>query len=290
MKKIIAAAVATAFVAPAFAAEVTVSGFTELAYSDAETSTTTTESVVEESAVKITATTEIAGGVTVTTDLNIQGAGGNDGGNSITLAGDFGKLAIGDESGAIDSFDKGDIFFIGSNKVGAGANDASINWTLPSLAEGLTVVVAHSPKEGTVSEDAANQVSGDLSGFGARYSFGPASIAYAVESVGTTDNTFAQVTYSVGGLGAMYEMNEADVAGAKTDYTAATLTYSMGDTTFAAGKKSTKADGSAKTVDQTVIGIHQSLGGGVTAFVESSNDDTASTKPSTTALGLSYSF
>jgi outer membrane protein OmpU len=290
MKKIIALAVAGAFVAPVYAADVSVSGFIELGYVDSVKTTGTTKSVNEESAVKVTATSEITGGTTVTADINLNGAGKNDGGNSITLAGAFGKLAVGDESGAIDSFDGGDIFFIAGNQIGGGASDASINWTAPTFAEGLTVVVAHSPKEGTVAEDGANVVKGDLTGFGVRYAMGPVSVAYAIEDVGTTDNTFAQVKGSVAGISAMYEMNESDAAGTKTDFTAMTVVYSVGNTTFAYGAKTTKPNGSAKTADQTSFGIHQDLGGGLTLFVESSDDNTATEKPSIAAVGLEYSF
>ena len=66
------------------------------------------------------------------------------------------------------------------------------------------------------------------------------------------------------------------------------FTYSMGDLTFAmAQAEDTTAD--AVTADVTAVGVHYSMGGGVTAFIENTSDDRDADKD-TTAVGLTMKF
>jgi hypothetical protein len=101
MKKIIAAAVAAAFVAPAFAADITISGDQEFSYVD----TNGTTSTAIDGDFNIKASTETANGLAVSADINISDEGEDDGSNSLTVAGPFGKLDMGDTSSAADNVD-----------------------------------------------------------------------------------------------------------------------------------------------------------------------------------------
>jgi hypothetical protein len=290
MKKIIAAAVATAFVAPAFAADITISGSMEQAYVDAKTTTSTTKSFKEDTALVFTASGEAGNGISVSTDINLAGDGSNDGGNSITLAGPFGKVDLGDASGAIDSIDdQTDVFKTYDNGIDAGSNDAAVQWTLPLGVDGLTVVYAFSAKDGNDGQNSGN-VSSDLSGISAKYAFGNATVAYGSEDVGTDEYTFAGVTYSVAGIKAAYETVEKKVAaGTKTDYNNFAVTYKTGDVTLAVGTEEVSSAGSTSK-DSVAYGVHYAVGGGLTVFAESQTDDKTSGKPEQTAIGVVFAF
>ena len=130
MKKIIAAAVTAAFVAPAFAADVTLSGSQEFNYQD-NNGTTTAEI---DGTVAVGASTQTANGLDVSAVIKYDDAGGADGGASLSIAsGDMGKLSLGDVSGAVDAID--DINDWGyEGTTGVGGDDASLLWSLPSIA------------------------------------------------------------------------------------------------------------------------------------------------------------
>ena len=88
----------------------------------------------------------------------------------------------------------------------------------------------------------------------------------------------------MGGLTVAVETHTATTAaGAETDTETVGVTYSMGDLTAAV---ETLEDGAA---DLTTLGVHYSLGGGVTAFIETTEDDNDATAE-TTAVGLTMKF
>jgi hypothetical protein len=110
MKKIIAAAVATAFVAPAFAADVTLTGSQEFSLVSNQTTTATSDTAATDTAFTIKASTETANGLSISTDINMDGDGTHDGGNSINISGPMGSIVLGDDSGAgFDSKPKVDV-------------------------------------------------------------------------------------------------------------------------------------------------------------------------------------
>ena len=133
MKKIIAAAVTAAFVAPAFAADVTLSGSQEFNYQD-NNGTTTAEI---DGTVAVGASTQTANGLDVSAVIKYDDAGAADGGASLSIAsGDMGKVSLGDVSGAVDAID--DINDWGyEGTTGVGGDDASLLWSLPSIAPNL---------------------------------------------------------------------------------------------------------------------------------------------------------
>jgi hypothetical protein len=310
MKKIIAAAVASAFVAPAFAADVTLSGYAEYAYVDESqsgSSPTNNEIIAEDGNITIKATEEI-NGMTISYDYSLDSDGSADGGNSLDISGEFGKISIGEASGAIDSIDdKADVFKVIDNGIATVSNDANINWALPSIAEGLSVYVAYTPKQGDgdyvtranvgIGSSSANtnqvgSVAEELSGISAVYSTGGLRVGYGQEDVATAKNTYVTVGYSMGGLGFNYETAENKDGTTTIDVASAALTYSMGDTTFMAGSK-TKETNAAGTVTKnnsvTSYGVQHTMGS-LILFAETASDDKATTKDELTAVGIGYSF
>jgi len=304
MKKIIAAAVATAFVAPAFAADVTISGSMELGFKDQTTKAgVSTTKLNEDTAVVITASTETANGISVSADINMSGAGWADGGNFITLGGAFGKVDLGDTSGPVDAIDdKGDVFKTFDN--GVGGDDVAVSWTLPTFVEGLTLIYGYSPENGGMNSDyglnssgarttSADGISSDVEGFAVTYSMAGARVGYAMNDIGaTTSESVKNINYTYGPAFVSYELHTTETTGsADTEVTSLAATYNMGAATLLLGKNSSEQSGT-KSKDATTYGVHYDLGGGVTAFVESYKDDKASTTTveEATTVGLVVAF
>jgi len=284
MKKIIAAAVATAFISPVMAADVSISGTAEFSMNDVNgTTTTATDS---EFAVK--ATTETANGLTVSADINVASVDsvvGTEGDDSVTIAGPFGSLDLGDTSSAADKFDDRNDYSL-LNGVATTAGDAAIGWTLPTVVEGLTLYVSH----------AADGGEGDKhTGVGLQYTAGPITAAFAKNEEETDENnlTYAGLTATFQGLSVSIESMEDEAGGvatanAKLDEDIIGAKYTMGDVTFFAANKETKEDGT-KTEEISSYGIHYNLGGGVRFFIEASQDDLDDTADATGA-GIELAF
>ena len=291
MKKIIAAAVATAFVAPAFAADVTITGAMEVAYLNEKTTSSTTKSLAEDGSYQISASTETDGGLSVTASMGIESDGSREttGNKGLIVSGPHGTLTLGDTSGAIDQLDSA----LGHAKVIhgaglAGRNDASVAWKLPSLAEGLSVTMTYSPEAGSTDE-AASMVTSDTNGVALKYAINDITLGYAQEDVAGTDYTMMAVGYSYAGAGITYENNEKNAAGTITDNTAWSLSYTMGNATVVYSNESVETGGT-KSVDNTGIALHYDLGGGVMFFAESEEDDKASTLDENFAVGMAMKF
>jgi hypothetical protein len=291
MKKIIAAAVATAFVAPAFAADVTITGAMELSYLNEKTTTSTTKSIAEDGSYQITASTETDGGLSVTASMGIESDGSREttGNKGLIVSGPHGTLTLGDTSGAVDQLDSalGHAYVIHGSGLGD-RNDASVAWKLPSLAEGLSVTLTYSPEAGSTDE-AASMVTSDTNGVALKYSINDITLGYAQEDVAGVDMTMMTVAYSYNGAGLTYENNEKNSNGTITDNTAWSLSYSMGNATVVYSNESVESAGT-KSVDNTGIALHYDLGGGVTFFAESEEDDKASTLDENFAVGMAMKF
>ena len=274
MKKIIAAAVATAFVAPAFAADITISGDQEFAYTDANGSTST----AIDGDFNIKASTSTANGISVSADINISDEGGDDGSNSLTLSGDFGKFDLGDTSSAADSVDdRTDYSYV--TGVATTAGDAAIGWTLPSMVPNMSVYVSH----GTDSDEDGEA----HTGYALEYSAGPVEVAYAVNNNDdATKITYVGGTASFGGAAVSIERMDDDAT--DTEEAAMGVSYGMGDMTIYLANEETQV-ANTTTADVTAFGLSYSLGGGVTAFIESQSDDTDATADETSA-GITFKF
>jgi hypothetical protein len=245
MKKIIAAAVATAFVAPAFAADITISGDQEFSWQD-NNGVTTAEI---DGDFNIKASSETANGLSVAADINVSEIAANDGSASLTIGGPFGKIDMGDTSSALDAVD--DVTDWGYElTTGTGNEDASVLWTLPSLAEGLTVNLSF-------SADSTSSDSGIAAGNGysAKYAIGDGSVRYGVgDFEDGTESTYVAATYSVAGIGlAAEQYTTTTAAGVDTDNDAIGVTYSSGDITLAIETLETSSAGTVSADITTLV-------------------------------------
>jgi outer membrane protein OmpU len=289
MKKIIAAAVATAFVAPAFAADVTISGAGEVIFIDTAGSTSTQVDQV----FTVGASTELANGMTVSTDISMgaddDGETGlfNEGGNSVTISGAFGKVDIGDTSGAVDAIDD---TTESAKELGQGTdgNDAAVLWTLPSLVEGLTVNVSMNTDTNTADSDVDS--AGRANGVSVKYSNSGLTLGYGVNDYDTNvEEAIYNATYSMSGVTvAMESLKDTTAAGVETKQNAYGATYKTGDLLLGWETQETSSGGTVST-DYTIYTVQYSLGGGVTAYIETS-DDAKTANSDTTAAGLEFKF
>jgi hypothetical protein len=280
MKKIIASAVALAFAAPVLAADITITGDQEFSFQDNNGASST----ALDGDFNVKATTETANGLTVSADINITEDGADDGSASLTIAGPFGSLDMGDTSSAVDAVDDTtDWGYVLTN--GSPNRDAAVLWTLPSVVDGLSVYVSMSADTNytTTDEGAGN-------GVALKYSVGDLSVRYGQnDNEDDTSENVAAITYSYGGLGVAAEQFTATTAaGVDTDTDTLAATYSMGDLTLAVETMEVSSAG-AVSEDVMTMGVHYSLGGGVVAFIEQTDDDLDSTVE-TTAIGLTMIF
>jgi hypothetical protein len=291
MKKIIAAAVATAFVAPAFAADVTISGAGEVIFIDTAGSTSTQV----DQAFTVAASTELANGMTVSTDINIGAdddgenskAIFNEGGNSVTISGAFGKIDIGDTSGAVDAIDD---ITESAKELGQGTDgdDAAVLWTLPTLVEGLTVNVSLNTDTNTADSDVDS--AGKANGVSVKYSNSGLTIGYGVNDYDSNvEEAIYNASYSMSGVTlALESLKDTTAAGVETKQNAYGLTYKTGDLLIGVETQEQSSAGSVAT-DYTIYTVQYSLGGGVTAYIETS-DDAKTANSDTTAAGLEFKF
>jgi hypothetical protein len=277
MKKIIATAVAAAFAVPVYAADITISGDQEFSWQSNNGATT----AKLDGDFNVKASTETANGLTVSADINVSEEATDDGGASLTIGGPFGKIDLGDTSSAADAID--DVTDWGIELTnGTGSGDASVLWTLPSMVPGLTVYVSTAADAG----NGAAQVGGaGHTGFAFKYSNSGLTVGFGQnDNDDGSEDQVVNATYSIGGLGLAMETHTATTAGGvETDTETVAVTYSMGDLTAAV---ETMEDGAS---DETTLGLHYSLGGGVTAFIETT-DDANNAAEETSAVGLTMKF
>ena len=285
MKKIIAAAVTAAFVAPAFAADITLSGSQEWNYQDNNGATTSEL----DGTIKVSASSELPNGMSVSATTALDEAGSADGGTNLTLSGDFGKIALGDVSGAIDAVDDvTDWGFEATSGSGgsSGATDAHLLWTLPTLAEGLTINISASAQS---SEGGGQDAEAEASGVSVKYAAGSFSVAYGTQDNDDgTSHSLANATFKTGGLTLGAEqLTDTSATSVDTDYKALGAKYAMGDTTFFV-ENMTKSSGGSTSKDITAFGI--SLAVGDLTFFAETKDDAKTASAETTYFGASYSF
>jgi hypothetical protein len=289
MKKIIAAAVATAFVVPAFAADVSLTGDQAVMYVNGDSSS----NMVTNGDFNVKASSETANGWSVSADLNIgcgaacaDGTGNNiysEGGNSLTIKGPMGTLDLGDASGAVDALDDTTDWGYYVTQ-GSGGNDASILWTLPSFADGLTINVSHTADSNSIDSATASD------GWSFKYSAEGATVGYgANEYQAGEEEKIVIASYAAAGGKVAYEQHtDTTAAGVDTDTTSLGVTYTTGDITIAYEGQTIESAGSTSN-DTTAIGIHYSMGGGVTSFVETLSDSKDATSEAT-VVGINLAF
>jgi hypothetical protein len=315
MKKIIALAVASAFVAPTFAAEVTVGGELEYFYVAVDGG----DSFVfdNDNLITVNATEELPNGMSISgtfavyNDTPSSKAGatlGNDG-THLALSGPFGKLNVGDVTGAMDSTgDFTDVSPSGGGFAGDGY-DNSIRWDLPTFIEGLKVAVSHSPEGGNATGAGQNNGStADAIGYALTYSMGGASVYYANEKltnviIGQASSATAEemknsaygVKYSLNGFMLAYETMTSNptlaASGDDTEATGVALTYKVGDLLIGGEQQEVKKGSAAAYTDITNVFVEYNLGSNVDVYVVQQDDKGAATNAfDTTRVGIEYNF
>ena len=309
MKKIIAAAVATAFVAPAFATEVSVGGQIEYFYQSIDGGDSSVSD--NDNLIYVTGSDELPNGMSISGTFNVYqdtpGTLGNDGTN-LALSGDFGKVNVGDVPGAMDSTgDFTDIAPSGGGFAGDGY-DVSLRWDLPTFVEGLKVSVSHNPEGANATGEGNNNGSTtDAQGAALTYAVAGATVYYASEEVTANNliggaaaevlkNTAYGVKYSTGGLYIAYESmtQNPDLAATGDDIeaTGVAVSYKMGDLVIGAEQQETQQGSDDAYTDITNVFVEYNLGSNVDIYVvQQENDGTAATAvEEETRVGIEYNF
>lgn len=317
MKKIIALAVAGAFVAPAMAADISVSGSVEYFFITGESSVDGTERDYfshNDNSAFISATEEV-NGLTVSATMSIvDDTDGADSleqdGSSLEISGAFGKVSLGDVSGALDSV--GDYTDVASLFGGFAldGDDSHMKYTSPTIG-GLTVIGSYSAE---TELDTTQSTSTDSQGISAKFAMGPAEIYAGTESIGDYDATAYGLKVSAQGVTFAAEFGEEEaVPGGKTkhsgaftladgdlDFTSYALTYKVGDITIGGEMHEVEEDGNSVALrDLQVYFVEYGLGSNVDLYVSYANEEgisyaaagsTPRVKNANTAIGAEYNF
>jgi hypothetical protein len=280
MKKLIAAAVATAFVAPAFAGDITLSGDVEFLYTNSGGVMSGSNGDAD---FNITSTSELPNGMTVTGILDVEdadmAAGSPDA--KLAISGDFGTVEFGSGAGeASGAFENAaDVAAYGAGvEVSDGfATETSVDYR-GTLMEGLSVAASYG------INGAADQTS---TAYGVKYAMGGYSVAYSTIS---TDNDKDPSSLSATAtFGSLYVGVEriADNGGVENnDVTAVGAKYSMGDTAFYYESNNYSADATGS--DVVAYGVTHSVGGGLSVGAGITDDD--GTDDNVTTVGIAYTF
>lgn len=286
MKKIIAAAVASAFVAPAFAADISVSGEVEMQY----VSTTGSQDAAStaDSDVAVTASDEINGisisaTVTMSQDDDFDQSGGdNTASMTLGLPGGL-TLNMGDVSGAMDSV--GDYTDMAPAYGGFSADGVDQSVTASMAVGPATAYASMSPQGGALDGSTA-----DMTGFAVKVPFAGGEAYYGMEEDSDSKWNSYGIKYSAAGFTVAYEKG-ADDAGSSADikYTGLAVKYSMGDVVVGAESQETKTDGSTASVDDTITFIEYNLGSAVDLYISQRSSGVSGTADGTT-VGIEYAF
>jgi len=306
MKKIIAVAVAGAFAAPVMAADVTLSGVMDFQYRDAS-GTTSAAYNGDTPAITVAASSETAAGYTVSGSISLDPAVDD---ASFSVAGGFGKFSIGNPSGALDAV--GDYTDI-APELGGFNLDGQDNFLYfsPNLGiDGLAVHLSGNPASSGSGAGASNEgTSVALSYTMGDTQFYAGSERYKGGSGGTLNDATADVNAygvktSIAGFMVAYERGTIENSGAISE--SATLTgmavkYSLGDITLGVenqessvaynkldGSSTANTDSSIARFDRTTMFVSYDMGGGLSGYVEQSDEDVGGTEQTT--IGLKYSF
>ena len=283
MKKILVAAISAAFIAPAFAADVDITGDMEFSVKDGNSKSTS--AIDGDFNIKVSG--DNGAGISYAADFNVKAGDtiANDGGDSLTLSGPFGKVDMGDTSSALDAID--DVtdpsYVLGQ---GTGAGDADVLWTLPAQIDGLTVNVSYG------SDTMVDSSEDTHTGVSVKYSLAGFSLGYGVQdNDDATEHSIVNGTYTTGGLTVAAEVfTDSDTANVDTDTKALGVMYNMGEMSVFYEQAETKAsNATAATSDYTTIGVSAPLGSGLTMFLEQT-DDSISAANEATVAGVTLKF
>jgi len=292
MKKIIAAAVATAFVAPVMAAEVTVSGDLEYVFTKFEGDGNAT--YVHDQDLKIAASEEADGFAIEAYILNTSRGGTDSAAGQVQLSNpQFGTIAIGtDTSHAINTIDevadKAEFEMGDSNPSIASAGDDATNvtllYTLPTLVDGLALMASYGAADGT--NDAGSDDEYAINGYAAVFTVGGVSARYATSSndANSYDTTYTAVSYSSGPVFAAYQVSNNDGA-ANTDTTGVSLVYNYGSGNLYTEQQTIDTNGSE--ANDSAVGISYKIGG-ANIYIQRNSGDTVADNGQ--FVGVEYAF
>ena len=290
MKKIIAAAVASAFIAPAFAVEF--SGEIEYVFVDADgAANDITNDTVE---FMVSHQVELESGMTVTGNY-FFGTGTADSdnvaddvdvvttdGGMLAFEGAFGKLEIGDAGGALDDVDS--MAEVAPN-VGSAVEiggDHSLAFQAP-VVSGLTVRASTSPEVGMTSTDS------DEVAYSVSYSLEGLTVAYGVETQSDdTDHSVTAISYSMGGAKFTYAQGEDEGNTTDEDVTTMGASYTLNNLTLGVQQDEGDTDGTVAT-DIRYVFAKYALGEGVNVYIQQ-DDDNATANNDQTNIGVQFSF
>ena len=292
MKKIIAAAVATAFIAPAFAADVSVSGDVEFVFNDAEAGNSSSTGDAD---IRVSASEEMDNGMTVSVYIDFEDenedstSGLNENDTDITISGPFGTLDIGNNTDlGGDTFD--DVADVAENGLGndldAAASVGNSVHFMPNLGvEGLAIAIGYA--HGASADNA-------VVGYGIQYATGGLTVAagqLSDDSHSNDDGTHVSVSYATGPFYAAYEARDNTDGTQDKEETSMALTYNYGPGKLYVEIEDSQASASAEELTDTVIGASYKLGGAVNMYLQTKKDETSSTaETDTTTFGVEYSF
>lgn len=293
MKKIIAAAVASAFIAPAFAAEVTVGGDVEFKFQKLKSEGVS--STVGDSDFFISGTEEVDGLTITATIVSEEASNVSDSSDpntsSISVAGSFGKIAVGnDVDHAINQQDE--VAVVAESGLGdatpavADSDTVKVAYTFPTIVDGLAVIASYGAGSGTLTDDLSS-TEAQNSSFSAKYSMNGVGIVYARASGDdyAETMTYTSVSFATGPFFVAYDSvsNSGGVDG--TDDSAIGITYNYGP-----GKlyyEDQKEETTSTSVSNSAYGVSYKIGG-MNTYIEMQSGDTDAEDGMT--VGVEYAF
>ena len=280
MKKILMAATVAALMSTSALAEITIGGDFEWSFQDSNG--TSTSAVDADLNIKPSMTTDT--GLTFGADFNINQDGNDDGGNSLNISGDFGKIQLGDVDSAIDAIDDvTDWGYALTNGSPISTDHAAILSISPFAGATIHVSGAADSNYGTTA--------GAGYAYAGTYAIGSiATVGYGkMENNDESSETIMNVTGALGPIGLGYEKHTTTTTGGvDTDSTSASAAFTIGATTAAVELMETESAGTVSS-DETTLGLHHAIAPGVVAFVEYTEDDKTASEE-TTAIGIAMKF
>jgi len=285
MKKIIAAAVATAFVAPAFAADITMSGEVEYAFAKYEGDGWS--SATGDADVQITATEEVNG---VGISAFVRNSAGTQVG-AITLSTPAaGALEVGDDVGtaaeAIDEVAGVAEYELGDSAIAASTTEkVSARYTLPTFVEGLVLKASYGAAAGT-----NNTVDTDeniVTSYAATFTMGNVTVGYGTidDEAKAFDMSVMNAKFVSGPLTVAYELSENDGGTENTDVSGLGLVYNYGMGNVYVESQTTDTNGTE--TNDTGVGVSYKIGS-VNMYIQSNSGDTVADNGK--FVGVEYVF
>jgi len=299
MKKIIAAAVATAFVAPAFAADVSLSGDLEMRYVFSADDGPAAK--WDDADIKVNASEELPNGMSVSAFLAIEDLLDANGDHNAVAGGeaeltisraDFGAINMGDGDVAAQRVDE---LASPADTDGGDGNAAAdgratraltVNWTLPEMVSGLQINASYTLDDVSTSNGADNEES--TTSLGIKYTMGDLNVAYGTveDSSETFTTTYVGFNYSIAGFTVGMD-TASDVAAEGEDKSTLGATYALADG-IALYVEKNEIKGSSADEDTDIMGLTYAVGGGLALRLE--NVDSSTDTADATTVAVTYAF